>query len=148
MDRRGIAFGLGLALALVAPVMGQVERASIVGNVTDRTGGAVAGAEVVVTNEGTNTSNRLSSDGSGGYTAVNLIPGSYTIVASHSGFKAVTYRNFVLQVGQTARLDIALEVGSVEQSVEVTGAVPLLQTESASVGQVIESAAVNALPLK
>ena len=52
-----------------------------------------------------------------------------------------------VEVGQTARLDIGMEVGSVEQSVEVTAAIPLLQTESASVGQVIEQAAVNALPL-
>ena len=57
------------------------------------------------------------------------------------------FRNFVLQVGQTARLDIGMEVGSVEQTVEVTAAIPLLQTENASVGQVIEQAAVNALPL-
>jgi len=82
-----------------------------------------------------------------GFTAVNLIPGSYTVAASRTGFRPVTFRNFVLQVGQTARLDITMEVGTVEQTVEVTGTLPLLQTENASVGQVIEQGAVNALPL-
>jgi ribonuclease PH len=59
----------------------------------------------------------------------------------------VVFRNFVLQVGQSARLDITMELGNVEQTVEVLAATPLLQTESASVGQVIEQTAVNALPL-
>lgn len=142
MLRQAVVF-LFLCSALVA----QVERAAIVGNVTDKSGAAMPGVEVLVTNEATNTSTLLASDESGGYTAVNLIPGSYKIAASRNGFRPVIFRNFVLQVGQTARLDISMEVGSVEQSVEVTAAIPLLQTESASVGQVIEQAAVNALPL-
>lgn len=128
-------------------LLGQVERAAIVGNITDKSGASMVGVNVLVTNEATNTSTRLVSDESGGYTAVNLIPGSYSITASHSGFRPILFKNFVLQVGQTARLDISLEVGSIEQSVEVTAAIPLLQTESASVGQVIERAAVNSLPL-
>ncbi len=128
-------------------LLAQVERAAIVGNVTDKSGASMAGVDVVVTNEATNTKTLLVSDESGGYTAVNLIPGSYSITASHSGFRPVIFRTFVLQVGQTARLDISMEVGSVEQSVEVSAAIPLLQTESASVGQVIEQGAVNALPL-
>ena len=74
-------------------------------------------------------------DDLGAYTAVNLIPGSYSVNASRSGFKPV-FRNFVFQVGQRARLDIRLEVGNIEQTVEVSGTIPLLQTENASVGQV------------
>src|SRR4051794_22498542 len=138
---------IALLLFSCAPLSAQVERAAIVGSVTDKSGAAMPGVAVQVTNEATNTSTMLASDESGGYTAVNLIPGSYKITASRSGFRPVTFRNFVLQVGQTARLDIGMEVGSVEQSLEVTAAIPLLQTESASVGQVIEQAAVNALPL-
>ena len=70
------------------------------------------------------------------YTAVNVVPGSYSANASRSGFKPMVFRNFVLQVGQSARLDIRLEVGNIEQTVEVSGTIPLLQTENASVGQV------------
>jgi hypothetical protein len=128
-------------------VFAQVERASIIGNVTDASGAAMAGVEVKVTNDETSTVVRLTTDEAGAYQAVNLIPGSYTVTATNTGFKAAVFRSFVLQVGQTARLDIRLEVGSVEQSVEVTGAIPLLQTENASVGQVISREAVNSLPL-
>jgi len=134
-------------LLACAYLTAQVERASIVGNVTDKSGAAMAGVEVTVTNEATNTSVKLTSDESGGYTAVSLIPGNYSVTAARSGFRPVAFKRFVLQVGQTARLDISMEVGSVEQSVEVQGTIPLLQTESASVGQVIERGAVNALPL-
>src|SRR5258708_4631539 len=132
----------------VAPILdAQVERASIIGNITDKTGAAMTGVEVTITNESTNTSVRVTSDSAGAYTAVNLIPGSYSASASRSGFRPVVFRNFVLQVGQSARLDITMEVGNVEQTVEVSGAIPLLQTENASVGQVIGKEAVNALPL-
>jgi hypothetical protein len=133
---------------IVLPLLNaQVERASIVGNLTDKSGAPMPGVEISVTNDGTNATIRIASDESGGFTAVNLIPGSYTVAASRTGFRPVTFRNFVLQVGQTARLDITMEVGTVEQTVEVTGTLPLLQTENASVGQVIEQGAVNALPL-
>ena len=83
----------------------------------------------------------------GTYTAVNLIPGSYTIRASQQGFQQQIFRNYQLQVSQNARLDITLAVGNVEQAIEVKAVAPLLQTENASVGQVISSEAVNTLPL-
>jgi hypothetical protein len=121
---------IALLLFSCAWLPAQVERAAIVGNVTDKSGAAMPGVAVLVTNEATNTSTMLASDECGGYTAVNLIPGNYKITGSRSGFRPVTFRNFVLQVGQTARLDIGMEVGSVEQSVEVTAAIPLLQTEA------------------
>ena len=136
-----------LLLLMAASASAQVERASVIGNVSDTTGAAMPGVEVTVTNDGTNTSVKLTTDGAGAYTAINLIPGNYTLNATRSGFKPMVFRNFVLQVGQSARLDIHMEVGNVEQTVEVTGAIPLLQTENASVGQVISKEAVNALPL-
>ena len=86
-----------LFLFSCSALLAQVERAAIVGNVTDKSGAAMAGVQVVVTNEATNTTTQLTSDESGGYTAVNLIPGSYT--AAHSGFRPVRFKNFILQVG-------------------------------------------------
>lgn len=135
------------ALILALPLLSQVERASIVGRISDKSGAAMSGVEVAVTNEGTNTTIRATSDESGSYSVVNLIPGSYSITATHTGFRNVVYRNFVLQVSQAARLDISMEIGSVDQAIEVTGALPLLQTENSSVGQVISKEAVEALPL-
>src|ERR1043166_141195 len=137
-----------LALTLgVIPAQAQVERASIIGNVTDKTGAALGGVVVTVTHEETNTAINAITSETGAFTAVNLIPGSYTISANLPGFALVTYRNFVVQVSQQARLNFVMELGALEQSVEVTAAVPLLQTENASVGQVIGSAALNQFPL-
>ena len=113
----------GLAMVcvvLVVPLYGQVERASIVGTVTDSSGAAMPGVQVEVTNEATNTTTRLVTDGAGSYSAVNLIPGSYTVGASLQGFQPKSFRNYVLQVSQRARLDITLAVGGVEQAIEVT----------------------------
>ena len=131
----------------VLVVEAQVERASVVGNITDNSGAVMAAVEVTVTNAATNTSSRLLTDDRGAYSVVNLIPGTYTVQASKAGFRNAIFRDFVLQVSQAARLDITMEVGDVNQSVEVTGAAPLLQTENASVGQVISKEAVQSLPL-
>ncbi len=90
-----------LFLLSCSALLAQVERAAIVGKVTDKSGAAMPGVDVLVTNEATNTSTVLASDESGGYAAVNLIPGSYKVAASRNGFRPVIFRNFVLQVGQT-----------------------------------------------
>ena len=68
---------------------------------------------------------------------MNLIPGSYTVGASLQGFQPKTFRNYVLQVSQRARLDITLAVGGLEQAIDVTAVAPLLQTGNATMGQVI-----------
>jgi hypothetical protein len=140
------AFAVAILLT-VLPLSAQVERASIVGLITDKSGAVVPGVAVTVTNQDTNTSARAVTDDSGAFSVVNLIPGNYTVQAIKSGFRNMVYRNYVLQVSQSARLDVQLEVGDVAQAVEVTAAAPLLQTENASVGQVISSAAVQSLPL-
>ncbi|MFN7545425.1 MAG: carboxypeptidase regulatory-like domain-containing protein, partial [Acidobacteriota bacterium] len=125
----------------------QVERASVVGNITDSSGAPMTGVEVKVTNVATNTGQVLTTDDAGAFSAVNLIPGVYTIQASKSGFRNAVFKDYTLQVSQAARLDIVMQVGDVSQSVEVLGAAPLLQTENASVGQVIAKEAVQSLPL-
>lgn len=134
-------------LLSLAPLPAQVERATLVGSITDSTGAAMTGVEVTITNTATNTAARFLTDSAGTYSAVNLIPGSYTVQASKQGFRNVVFRDFVLQVSQSARLDIAMQLGDVAQTIEVTGAAPLLQTENASVGQVIAREAVQSLPL-
>src|SRR4029077_7567345 len=111
-------FSLVLLCVAVPALYAQVERASIVGKITDKTSAAMTGVEVTVTNEATNTSVRISTDDAGAFTAVNLIPGSYSVNASAKGFRPVLFRNYTLQVGQSARLDITMELGNVEQTVE------------------------------
>jgi hypothetical protein len=136
-----------LVLCAISPGFGQVERASIVGTIRDSSGSVVPGVSVKISNQGTNTTSTLQSDAAGDYSATNLIPGTYTIEAEKSGFTRHIYRDFAVQVAQVARLDITLDVGAVGQTVEVSGETPLLQTENASVGQVISSKPISELPL-
>src|SRR3954452_1740478 len=75
------------------------------------------------------------------------VPGMYDVRAEKTGFKAVTRSGIELQVQQTARLDFGLEVGQVSETIEVTSAVPLLTTENATVGTVIEQKRITDLPL-
>jgi hypothetical protein len=125
----------------------QVERASITGILADSNGGVIAGATVRITNEATDVTTTVKTDNAGSYTVRNLDPGSYTIEAESVGFSKHVDRGFVVQVSQEAKLDIKMAVGAVTETVEVTGAVPVLQTESAAVGQVITQQAINQLPL-
>jgi Carboxypeptidase regulatory-like domain len=138
---------LFLTLAFVLISNAQVERATITGTVSDSSGAVVPEATVRVIDEATNTTLTLKTDAAGEYTASNLTPGSYTIEAEKTGFTTHVNRGFIVQVSQIARLDITLPVGAVSQTVEVTGAVPVLQTENAAVGQVIGAQAVSQLPL-
>jgi hypothetical protein len=119
MERLG---GLLFVLVAGARVMSaQVERASITGNATDKSGAALAGVQITVLNEATNTSLTASTDSAGAYSALNLIPSKYTVNASLNGFGPVIYPGFELQVSQEARLDFTMELGTVEQRVEVVG---------------------------
>lgn len=138
---------LFIALIVTASLYGQVERASIVGTVTDRTGAVVPDTRVRVTHEGTNATLEVRTEASGNYSAPNLVPGSYTVTAEKPGFSRAIVRGFVVQVGQAARLDLVLDVGAVEQMIEVQAVAPLLQTEDSSVGQVIAPEPIAALPL-
>ena len=123
---------LFLAVTASPRLSAQVERASILGNANDKSGAAVPDVQVTVTHEATNTSVRTVTDQAGAYTVLNLIPGTYTISASRTGFKPVVVRGVELQVSQQARLDLSVEVGAPEQTVEVSAAAPLLDTESAA----------------
>ena len=129
------------------PLRAQVERASILGHAVDHSGSVVPRVQVTVTNQATNTATHALTDAAGAYTVSNLIPGAYTIEASLPGFKPVVARDIELQVGQQARFDFTMEVGALEQTVEVMGTAELLQTESAAVGQVIANNAIASLPL-
>src|SRR5690242_19877410 len=134
-------------LLVSSNVVSQVERASLVGTVTDSSGAVVPGVSVKVISEGTNASVNLETDAAGEYRAVNLTPGSYVVEAEKSGFQRYVTRGLVLQVAQEARLDVRLQVGGLEQTVEVNAAPPLLQTEGSTVGQVIDTKPIETLPL-
>ncbi|MCU1329799.1 MAG: TonB-dependent receptor, plug, partial [Bryobacterales bacterium] len=138
---------LVLVLAAASLLLAQAFYGSIVGTVTDQSGAAVAGATVNLVNIGTSESRSTKADQDGAYRFVNLNPGMYKVVIEQSGFKHYTRDRIEVNVEAVVRADVGLEVGEVTQSVEVSAQVPLLQTENASLSQVVASRSVQELPL-
>ncbi len=129
------------------PVGGQTVYGSIVGTVTDVTGGVLAGAKVSLTNTGTNEHRETITDSAGNYTFPNLLPGEYQVEVDQSGFKHFLRSHITVQVQENVRIDAQMELGNASQTVEVTAQTPLLQTQDATLGQVIESHQVQNLAL-
>ena len=120
---------------------------TVTGIATDRTGAVVPGVAIKVTSVQTNVTRETTTDGSGAFSVPFLPAASYTLDATAKGFRPFQVSAFVLQVGQTARVDLALEVGDVTQTLSVSGNAEALQTESASVGAVISAEKIVDLPL-
>src|SRR5579863_9865042 len=136
-------------LGVLAPQasFGQNVYGSISGIVTDASGSVIQGANVTLTRVETGEAHTTQTTGSGEYTFVNILPGNYKVEVEKTGFKKVVRESIVVQVESGLRVDIALEVGSVNQTVEVTAEAPLMQPETSSLGQVVETRSVNELPL-
>ncbi len=141
------AMWLALAAMPAARLPAQSELATLAGTVTDQSGAVVAGANVKVTNEGTNIATTVQTNENGRYFAPSLKPGVYTVAASRSGFKTVVNSGVTLQVNQAARLDLTLQVGEVTETVTVSGEAPLLSTENSGRGAVIDEKKIVELPL-
>ena len=137
---------LGLAL-WSSTGWGQTFYGSIAGTVLDASGAAVPGATVTLTNIGTAEKRTMESDPAGLYRFVNLVPARYRLEAEKSGFKHFTREPIVVEVQNALAVDIPMEVGALTQTVEVTGRTPLLQPQTSSLGQVVESRKVTEMPL-
>lgn len=120
---------------------------SIAGTVTDTSGAAVADANVTLTNLGTGEKHSITSDSSGNYTFVNIVPGRYKVEAEKTGFKKFVREPILVQIESGIRVDISLQVGAQSETIEITSEVPLLQPETNSLGQVVEQRTVTELPL-
>lgn len=119
---------------------------AILGTVTDTTGAAVAKAAVVITQKATGVARSTESNTDGNYEVRYLVPGEYTVDVKSGGFRSA--RSTVqVQINQQVRIDFAMQVGDVQESVEVTAATPLLQTENATLGEVIGQEKILNLPL-
>ena len=146
---------LGFALALLAglgllvspPAPAQSTFGSILGTAADDTGAVVPGVSVVVINLNTNERRSATTGEAGLYQFANLVPATYRLEAESSGFKRFVREPIVLEVQQTVRIDIAMQVGEVTETIEVTGATPLLQPETSSLGEVVQQRKVEDLPL-
>src|SRR5690349_21594900 len=144
-------FSRALALCFLAfcalPALAQIDRGAIVGRVTDASGAIVPKATVVVTNKDTGVAVTTSTNEAGEYQVLALIPGTYSVRVSSQGFDSVLRDNLTLHVQDRLSVEVSLKVGSVSQEIIVTGAEPLLQTETADVGNVVDTQLVNDLPL-
>lgn len=120
---------------------------SVVGNVTDNSGAALAGAQITLTNVGTNEARKMSASTSGVYSFADLQPGRYKLDVDAPGFRHFTLTGIEVLTGGTTRANAAMQVGEVSQTIEVTSAAPLIQTDSANLGGVIEGRTVQTIPL-
>src|SRR5438270_102343 len=141
----------GLALALIAlaasSAAAQEFRGSIVGHVKDTSDLALPGVTVTATNVATNVASTTVSNNEGNYTIAYLTPGNYRLTAELSGFKKFVRERLEVRVGDRLTLDLTMAVGSLEETVTVTAQSPLLETGSASAGQVIDEKRIALMPL-
>ncbi len=128
-------------------VHAQVESGKIVGTVKDASGAIVSAATVTVTETQTNAEMKIATNNAGEYVVTELKPGIYTVKAERAGFKTAVEAPFKLDINQVVRVDFSLVVGSVQEQIIVTAAEPLVESETSSIGQVIDESRVHQLPL-
>ena len=121
--------------------------ATLFGTVTDPAGAAVPEASVTITNRDTGKTASVKTQSDGSYLVTSLTPGTYTVAVEHPGFKKSVQTGITLVVFQKAQLNLQLEVGETSTTIEVTGAAPLVEAGSASVGGLVDERQVTELPL-
>lgn len=136
-----------VCLGIAGTLLAQTDRGTITGTVTDASGGVVGGAAVSATNQATGIVTKGSTGSNGNYTIPLLPIGLYRVSVEQSGFKKSIREGVAVQVGQTVRVDIRLEVGEISQSVEVKAEAPLLRPDTSDLGTVINSQQILDLPL-
>jgi hypothetical protein len=134
-------------LAIACASLSAQTYGEMTGTVSDPSGAAIVGAEVTITNLATNQVRRVVTSSSGVYSIPFLVPGRYRVEARSAGFKSGSVPDRLLQVGDVLRVDFALEVGTVTETVEVAASAEMLQTSSTATGTVIEQKRIVELPL-
>jgi len=143
-----VALGLILAASLLpAALAAQAVTGTILGSVTDTSNAAVPGATVTLTNAGTGLVRVVVTDANGDYTAPSLPTGKYKLVAELPGFRTVSLSDVELGVDQRARFNVKLEIGTVAETVTVSGVSPLVQTSSSELGTTVQEEQIKTLPL-
>jgi len=138
---------LAVLLLFVPRIFAQSTAGEISGVVTDPSGSVVPGVNISLINPSTNTTRSVKSNDSGLYVIPAIQPAVYTLKVELSGFRAIERKEIEVQVGSSNRIDFTLEVGEITSVVEVSGGAPVLQTETTSVGTVIENRRIVELPL-
>jgi len=149
-QRRGRApafvWAFALSLACSALSYGQIRSATVTGTITDPSGGAVVGADVVLENNETNVKSTTKSTDSGEFALPYLPEGKYSLSVTTQGFNAYKQTNITVNTAQTTRVNVALQVGSVASTVQVEAAAAQIQTDSATVQGAVSEAMIAAVP--
>ena len=149
-----VGWRMGFVLLLVvliffaaSPLRAQVDTGAILGTVTDQSGAVISGATVTLKNEGTNAALATITEQDGTYKFTPLKIGAYTVSATFKGFQKTESRHIQVDVGAQVVVDLRMTPGNVTETVEVVATAPLMQSQDASLGQVMDSRNVNDLPL-
>lgn len=137
-----------LSFAVGCLLLAQGFRATILGHVTDESGAVAPRAKITVANTATSETRVVETSGDGDYAVPQLLPGAYVLTAELTGFRREVRRSLVLETNQELRIDVTLKIGSVTEVVEVSGAgAPLVTSENASLGTVVDQTKIVQLPL-
>src|SRR5205085_2162629 len=150
VDRHPLVAALALLLALAGlsmPAGAQVLYGSLVGNVVDSTGAALAGATVTLVNAETGTSREAVTDAAGAYRFPTVQSGTYTVTVKLEGFRTFTRAGIPVSLNSVARVDMALQVGQLSESVTVSAESPVLQTDRAEVRSELKARELVNLPV-
>ena len=138
---------IGWVSLLTASAVAQSTSGRLIGRVVDPTGAVLAGVQVTLTNQATSVSRQAQTNESGDYTFVEVVPGTYRVEFEHAGFKKNSQTSVIVDVNQVVTLNSALQLGQVQDVVEVTSEAPQVDTTSTQLGAVINDRSVNELPL-
>src|SRR6266436_5502009 len=141
---------LAIVLCLITSLTrlgGQTTTGSIVGTVSDPTGAVISAANITVTNINTGIAVKTTTDSAGNYVVTPLQVGRYSVTVEAAGFKKSVRSDIPVNVQDRVRVDAALEVGAITDTVEVAAAAPLLETDTSYLGQVVDSQRIVDLPL-
>ena len=147
MTKLSVRLLCSLILASSTIVWGQISSGTLVGSVTDQSGGAVSGANVQATNLATQISRSTTTNSGGEYVIPDLAAAHYSVTVTMTGFKTFIVPDIELQVAQRAMINANLQVGSVQQNLTVEAKAPMIDTSSASIGQVVDTSSVEHMPL-
>jgi len=136
-----------LSLGASSSLLAQAVSGTIVGTVTDSTGASVPNAQITIVLTDQSVSHTTVTNESGNFTEPNLPPGTYSVTAVAPGFKKETRENIVLETNTTTRVDLSLAPGSSTETVTITAAPPLLQTDRADISTTLEQKQISNLPL-
>ncbi len=147
MPRLRFLWACALALCLAVVCFGQRDLGTISGTVTDPSGSAVPNAKITVTEDATGVAHNSVSNQAGAYTLPTLPPGTYTVDVEAPGFQKSEQKGIIVNGGAVVAVNTSLQVGNASQTVEVTAAAPLLQTETPTIGANLNSSEMSELPL-